>query len=334
MKRRDFVRAVAGLPVVLPLAALAQQPTPIRRIAVLSGLAADDPQSNAIRTAFQQTLQQLGWADGGNVRIDYRWSSANAEDSQRYASEVVALTPDVIVATGGASMGSLFRATKTIPIVFANVPDPVGSGFVETLSRPGGNTTGFMQFEYNLSGKWLELLKQVAPSVSSAGVLWDPTLISGIGQFAVIQSVASSLGMEVRAINIHNLEEVDRTVAAFVQSPRSGSSTSGLIVTVSALSVVRRDQVTGLAARHKLPTIYPGRIFVDAGGLMSYGPDFIEPYRRAAGYVDRILRGEKPSSLPVQAPTKDELVINLKAAKQIGLTMPSSLLARADDVIE
>jgi putative ABC transport system substrate-binding protein len=328
MRRREFLGVVVGL-AAWPIALRAQQVDRMRRIGVLSALTVSDPQAEIIRTTFQQSLQQLGWADGGNVRIDYRWSGANAEDNQKYASELVALTPDVIVATGGASMGSLFRATKTIPILFANVPDPVGSGFVETLSRPGGNSTGFLQFEYSLSGKWLELLRQVAPSVRSAGILWDPTLISGIGQFAVIQSVASSLGIEVRAINLHDLEEVDRTVAAFV-----GSSKSGLIVTVSALSVVRRDQITGLAARHKVPTIYPGRIFADAGGLMSYGPDFIEPYRRVAGYVDRILRGEKPADLPVQAPTKYELVINLRTAKVLGLTVPQSLLATANDVIE
>jgi len=329
MRRRDFVRAIASLPIALPLAALAQQGERIRRIAVLSGLTAGDPQGDAVRTAFQQALQRLGWTNGGNVRIDYRWGGGNADDMQKYAAELVALAPDVIMAAGGTSIGPLFHATKTVPIVFANVPDPVGSGFVETLSRPGRNTTGFMQFEYNLSGKWLELLKQVMPSVTSAGILWDPTLTAGIGQFAVIQSVASSLGVEVRAINLRDAEEVDRAVAAFAES-----SKGGLIVTASALALVRRERIVALAARHKLPAIYFQRIFVDSGGLISYGPDFMDQYRRAAGYVDRILRGEKPSDMPVQGPTKYELLINLKAAKQLGLTMPSTLLARADEVIE
>jgi len=260
---------------------------------------------------------------------DFAWGGGNADDMQKYAAELVALAPDVIMAAGGTSIGPLFHATKTVPIVFANVPDPVGSGFVETLSRPGRNTTGFMQFEYNLSGKWLELLKQVMPSVTSAGILWDPTLTAGIGQFAVIQSVASSLGVEVRAINLRDAEEVDRAVAAFAES-----SKGGLIVTASALALVRRERIVALAARHKLPAIYFQRIFVDSGGLISYGPDFMDQYRRAAGYVDRILRGEKPSDMPVQGPTKYELLINLKAAKQLGLTMPSTLLARADEVIE
>src|SRR5882724_11099895 len=236
MRRRDFVRAIASLPIALPLAALAQQGERIRRIAVLSGLTAGDPQGDAVRTAFQQALQRLGWTNGGNVRIDYRWGGGNADDMQKYAAELVALAPDVIMAAGGTSIGPLFHATKTVPIVFANVPDPVGSGFVETLSRPGRNTTGFMQFEYNLSGKWLELLKQVMPSVTSAGILWDPTLTAGIGQFAVIQSVASSLGVEVRAINLRDAEEVDRAVAAFAES-----SKGGLIVTASALALVRRE---------------------------------------------------------------------------------------------
>jgi ABC-type uncharacterized transport system substrate-binding protein len=329
MKRRDFVRAITGLPIVLPLAALAQPAERIRRVAVLGGVAAGDPQGDVVRTTFQQSLQRLGWTDGSNIRIDYRWGGGNADDMQKYAAELVAMAPDVLVASGGTSIGPLFHATKTIPIVFANVPDPVGSGFVETLSRPGRNITGFMQFDYNLCGKWLELLKQVAPSVSSAGILWDPTIIVGIGQFAVIQSVASSLGVEVRAINLHNSEEVDRSVAAVAES-----SKGGLIVPASAFALVRRDLIIALADRYKLPTIYFQRIFVDAGGLISYGTNFIEQYRRAAGYVDRILRGEKPSNLPVQAPTKYELVINLKAAKQIGLSMPSSVVARADEVIE
>jgi putative ABC transport system substrate-binding protein len=330
MKRRDFVRAIVGAPVIWPLAAWAQQAPPMRRIAVLAGLAADDPQARVVQSTLQQALQQLGWTERSNTRIDYRFGGANADDMRKYAAELVALTPDVIVATGGTSMGAVFQASKTIPIVFANVPDPVGSGFVETLSRPGGNATGFMQFEYSLSGKWLELLKQIEPSLRSAAVLWDPSIIVGIGQFAVIQSVASSLALEVRAINLlRDPGEVERAVAAFAGSPRGG-----LIVAASAQALVHRDLIVALAARYKLPTIYFQRLFVESGGLVSYGPDFMDQYRRAAGYVDRILRGEKPSNMPVQGPTKYELLVNVKAAKEIGLTIPPSLLARADGVIE
>jgi putative ABC transport system substrate-binding protein len=301
----------------------------MRRIGVLSGLAANDPQGQATIAAFLQSLQQLGWADGRNARIDYRWGAGNAEDMRKYAAELVALGPDVMVATGGASVGPVLQATRTIPIVFANVPDPVGSGFVESLSRPGGNATGFVQFEYNLSGKWLELLKQIAPNVTNAAILWDPTILAGIGQFAVIQSVAPSLGVEVRAINVRDAAEIERGVAAFAHV-----SNGGMIVAASALAVVHRALIVALAARHKLPTIYFQRIFVTDGGLISYGPDFIDQYRRAAGYVDRILKGEKPADLPVQAPTKYELVINLKTAKTLGLSVPPALLAGAVEVIE
>jgi putative tryptophan/tyrosine transport system substrate-binding protein len=329
MRRRDFIKGIAGSTAVWPFAARAQQTERTRRIGVLSGLAADDPQGHATISAFLQSLQKLGWADGRNATIDYRWGAGNIDDMRKQAAELVALGPDVMVATGGASVGPLLQATRTIPIVFANVPDPVGSGFVESLSRPGGNATGFVQFEYNLSGKWLELLKQVAPNVTNAVMLWDPTILAGIGQFAVIQSVAPSLGVEVRAINVRDTAEIERGVATFARFENGG-----MIVAASALAVVHRALIVALAARHKLPTTYFQRIFVTDGGLISYGPDFIDQYRRAAGYVDRILKGEKPGDLPVQAPTKYDLTINLKTAKALGLSLPPALLARADEVIE
>ena len=329
MQRREFIRLLGGAAAAWPLAVRAQQFEHVRRISVLNGLAADDPQGKALNAAFLQGLQELGWIDGRNVQIAYRWGAGNVDDMRKYAAELVALAPDVMVAGGGASVGPLLQATKTVPVVFANVPDPVGSGFVESLSRPGGNATGFMQFEYNLSGKWLELLKQIAPGVTSAAILWDPAIIAGIGQFAVIQSVAPSLGVDVRAINVRDATEIERAVAAFAKF-----SNAGLIVTASALALVHRDLIVTLAARYKLPTIYSQRVFVTGGGLISYGADIIDQLRRAAGYVDRILKGEKPADLPVQAPTKYELVINLKTAKTLGLTVPPALIARADEVIE
>jgi putative ABC transport system substrate-binding protein len=329
MRRREFITLLGGAAVASPWAAHAQQADRMRRIGVLSGLAADDPQGKATIAAFLQSLQQLGWADGRNAAIDYRWGGGNADDMRKYATELVALRPDVMLATGGASVGPLLQASRTIPIVFANVPDPVGSGFVESLSRPGGNATGFVQFEYNLTGKWLELLKQVAPHMANAVMLWDPTILAGIGQFAVIQSVAPSLGVEVRAINVRDTAEIERGVAAF-----AGVANGGMIVAASALAVVHRAPIVAIAARHRLPTIYFQRIFVADGGLISYGPDFIDQYRRAAGYVDRILKGEKPADLPVQAPTKYDLTINLRTAKDLGLSLPPALLARADEVIE
>jgi putative tryptophan/tyrosine transport system substrate-binding protein len=331
MRRREFITLVGGAAATvawLPLAR-AQQGERMRRIGVLFGLPADDPQGKAIIAVFLQALQQLGWTDGRNLQIEYRWGAGDAEALRKHAAELVTLTPDVMLATGGTSMGPLLQATRSVPIVFANVPDPVGSGFVESLSRPGGNATGFVQFEYNLSGKWLELLKQIAPDVTGAAILWDPTIIAGIGQFAVIQSVAPSLGVEVRAINVRDAAEIERAVAAF-----ASSSNRGMIVTASALAIAHRDLIVTLAARHKLPTIYPHRVFVTGGGLISYGPDFLDQYRRAAGYVDRILKGEKPSDLPVQTPSKYELLINLKTAKALGFTVPPTLLARADEVIE
>jgi putative tryptophan/tyrosine transport system substrate-binding protein len=329
MKRREFIMLIGDAVAVWPLAARAQQPERIRRIGVLTGLAADDPDAQARYAAFLQGLQQLGWTDGRNVRIDTRWAAGNADNIRKYAAELAALAPDVILGSGSAAVGSLLQATRAVPIVFAIVPDPVGSGFVDSLARPGGNATGFMQFEYSLSGKWLELLKQIAPGVTRAAVLWDPAITAGIGQFAIIQSVAPSLGVELSPVSVRDAGEIERAIAAFARI-----SNGGLIVTASALSVVHREQIITLAARHKLPAVYFTRFFVTGGGLISYGADFIDQMRRAAGYVDRILKGEKPADLPVQAPTKYELVINLKTAKALGLTVPQSVLARADEVIE
>src|ERR1019366_5392953 len=279
--------------------------------------------------AFLLGLRELGWTDGSNVQIVYRWSGGNAAAHRRNAAELVALAPDIILATGGAGAGPMLRATRTVPIVFAIVPDPVGSGFVKGLSRPGGNATGFMMFEYSLCGKWLELLKQIAPRVTRAAVLRDPAIEAGIGQFAVIQSGAPSVGVEVSPVNLNNVAEIESEVAAF-----AGSANGGLISTASALSLVNRDQIIKLAAQYNLPAVYQERSYVAAGGLTSYGPNYLDQFRRAAGYVDRILKGEQPGDLPVQAPTKYELVINLKTAKALGLTVPPSLITRADEVIE
>jgi putative ABC transport system substrate-binding protein len=292
-------------------------------------VSADDSDIRADVAAFVQGLQQLGWTDGRNVRIDIRWSGGNADGISKSAIELAALAPDAILTVGAAAIGALLKATRTVPIVFVNVADPVGAGYVESLSRPGGNATGFIQFEYSLSGKWLELLKQIAPSVTRAAVFRDASISAGIGQFAIIQSVAPSLGVEVSPINVHDAAEIERAVVAFARS-----SNGGLILTASALAVLHRDLIIGLAARHKLPTVYARRLFVANGGLISYGADFADQYRRAAGYVDRILKGEKPADLPVQAPTKYELVINLKTAQALGLEIPLTLLARADEVIE
>jgi ABC-type uncharacterized transport system substrate-binding protein len=329
MRRREVIKLLGGAATAWPLAARAQQSERVRRIGVLLGVAENDPQGQAILTTLLQALQQLGWIDGRNVEIDYRWGGSNAEDLRKYAAELVTLGPDVMVATGGASFGSLFLATRTIPIVFANVPDPVGSGFVESLSRPAGNATGFLQFEYSLSGKWPELLKQIAPGVTRAAVLRDLAIPAGIGQFAVIQAMAPSQSLEVTAINASDEQEIERGIEASARSPNGG-----LIVTASASNLGNRKLIVALAARHKLPAVYFQRAFVTEGGLISYGADFFDQYRRAAGYVDRILKGEKPAGLPVQAPTKYQLVINLKTAKALGLTVPQSLLARADEAIE
>jgi ABC-type uncharacterized transport system substrate-binding protein len=279
--------------------------------------------------AFLQGLQQLGWTDGRNVRIDIRWGAGKVDDIRKYAAELAALAPDAIFAAGTSTLAPLLQATRTVPIVFANVADPVGAGFVDSLSRPGGNATGFMQFEYSLSGKWLELLKQIAPGVTRAAILRDPAQTAGVGQFAVIQSVASPVGIEVIPVNMHDPGDIERSVAAFARTPNGG-----LILTSSALAVRHRELIIALAARHKLPAVYYRRYFVTSGGLISYGYDLVDQYGRAAGYVDRILRGEKPADLPVQAPTKYELVINLKTANVLGLEIPPTLLARAEEVIE
>jgi putative tryptophan/tyrosine transport system substrate-binding protein len=302
----------------------------MRRIGVLMHLAADDLEGQARIAAFLQGLQEGGWSVGRNVRIDYRWAVGDAERSRRYAAELVAFAPDAILAAGGAVVAPLLQATRTVPIVFVQTPDPVGAGFVASLARPGGNATGFSIFEFGISGKWLELLKEIAPRVTRAAVLRDLALAAGSGQLGAIQSVAPSFGVELSPIDVRGADEIEHAITAFARS----STNSGLIVTGSALATVHRDLIVALAARHRLPAVYPVRVFATGGGLISYGPDSIDPYRRAAGYVDRILRGEKPADLPVQTPTKYELVINLKTAKALGLDVPPTLLARADEVIE
>ena len=327
MKRRTFIAGL-GSAAVWPITARGQQPERLRRIGLLLGTTADDSDSQVRLAVFRQSLQQLGWTDGRNLRIDYRWAAGNAENYRKYAAELVALAPDVILAPG-FSVGPMIQATRTVPIVFVFTTDPVGSGFVDSLSRPGGNATGFMAFEFSLNAKWLELLKEIAPGVTRAAVLRDAAIPSGIGQFAVIQSVAPSVGVEVSPINLRDADEIERAVTAFARA-----ANGGLIVAASALATVHRDLIITLAARHKLPAVYFNRVFVTDGGLISYGADFNDQYRKAAGYVDRILKGEKPADMPVQAPTKYELVINLKTAKALGLELPHSLLARADEVIE
>ena len=329
MRRREFIRFVSGAAAAWPFRVRAQQGDRKRRIGVLTGTRAEDLDNKARLAAFEQALQQLGWTPGRNVRIDYRFAGGDAATSRKQAEELVALAPDVILSTGSFSTGSLLQATHTVPVVFTIVPDPVGSGFVDSLAQPGGNATGFMQFEYGLSGKWLELLKEIAPSLTRVIVLWDPAITAGIGQFTIIQSVATSAGVDVKPVKLRDAGEIERAISAFARSQNGG-----LIVTTSALSTVHRDLIIALAARHKLPAVYPESLFIAAGGLISYGANFIDQYRRAASYVDRILKGEKPADLPVQAPTKYELVINLKTAKALGLTVPPSLLARADQVIE
>jgi putative ABC transport system substrate-binding protein len=329
MQRREFITLLGGAAAAWPLAARAQRTDRVRRIGVLTGTAADDPEAQARHAAFLQGLEQLGWIDGRNVRIDARWTAGNTANTRKYAKELVALVPDVILVGGGASIGALLETTRSVPIVFAFVPDPVGSGFVDSLSRPGGNATGFMQFEYSLCGKWLELLKEIAPGVTRAAVLWDPSIPAGIGQFAIIQSVASSVGVAVSAVNVRDTAEIERAIAAFARA-----ANGGLIVTGSALASIHRETIITLAARHKLPAVYFERRFVVGGGLVSYGANFIDQYRRAASYVDRILKGEKPADLPVQAPTKYVLAINLRTAKALGLTVAPALIARADEVIE
>jgi putative tryptophan/tyrosine transport system substrate-binding protein len=312
-----------------PIAASAQQGERMRRIAVLSGAFETDLEIQARNAAFRQALQQLGWTDGRNMRIDYRWVSSDNDHIRSEVAELVALAPDVILTTGSPNVGALQKATSTVPIVFVGVIDPVGAGFVASLARPAGNATGFTWFEYGVSGKWLELLKEIAPRLKRAAVLRDPASPGGIGQFAAIQGAAPALGVELRPVGVLNPGEIERAVTAFAREPNGG-----LIVTISGGTIAHRDLISTLAARHRLPTVYPARYFVTGGGLLSYGPDTIDPYRRAAGYVDRILKGEQPADLPVQASTKFELVINLKTAKALGLEVPPTLLARADEVIE
>jgi putative ABC transport system substrate-binding protein len=329
VKRRQFITLLGGAATALTLGARAQQSERVRRIGVVtSGATADDPDGRVRMSAFLQGLQQSGWIDGGNIRIDYRWGAGDADNMRKYAAELVTLAPDVILASGTATVAPLLQATRTVPIVFVQVTDPVGAGFVDSLARPGGNATGFTLFEYGISGKWLELLKEIAPAVTRAAVIRDPAQTAGTGQFGAIQSVASSVGVEVSPINMSSAGEIERAIVAF--APSNG----GLIVTASALSVVHRDLIIRVAARHKLPAVYYRRLYVTSGGLISYGPDLVDQQRRAAGYVDRILNGEKPADLPVQAPTKYELVVNLKTAKGLGLEIPAAVLARADEVIE
>ena len=329
MRRRDFIKVIGGTAGAWPLAARAQQRERMRRIGVLATVTADSPEWQARLAAFQQGLQQLGWTDGGNVKIDIRWAAGNADNIRKYAAEFAALTPDVILAAGGAAVGPLLQATRTVPIVFAQVIDPVGAAFVDSLARPGGNATGFTSFEFGLSAKWLELLKEIAPGVRRAAVLRDGALTSGTGQFAAIQAVAPSFGVELSPVNVRDASEIERAVAAFAHG-----ANGGLIVTGSALTPAHRDLIVTLAAQHTLPAVYFERLFVTAGGLISYGAEQIDQYRRAASYVDRILRGEKPADLPVQNPIKFELVINLKTAKALGLEVPAAVLARADEVID
>jgi putative ABC transport system substrate-binding protein len=328
MKRRTFI-TLLGCAAAWPLAAHAQQGDRMRRIGVLLPVATDDAEFQTRVGAFLQALQKLDWTIGRNVEIDIRWATANADAIRRHAAELAALAPDVILAHGAPTLGPLLQVTRTVPIVFPVASDPVAAGFVESLARPGGNATGFMDWEYGMAVKWPELLKQIAPSVTRVAVLRDPTIPTGPAQFGVIQAVAPSLGMDVVPINVRDVPEIERALAAFARS-----SNGSLIVTPSGFASVNRDLIITLAARHRLPAVYFGRYFVNSGGLISYGNDIVDQYRRAAGYVDRILRGEKPADLPVQAPTKYELVINLKTAKALGLEIPPTLLARADEVIE
>ena len=327
MRRREFISLIGAAAVAGPLAALAQPAE--RRIGVLMSFFASDPEGQARLRAFVEGLQHLGWTDGRNVKIDVRWPVGDAERS-RSAEELIALAPDVILASASASVAALQRITRTVPIVFAAVIDPVGAGFVASLSRPGGNTTGFSEFDYSLSGKWLELLKEIAPNLTRVAVLRDPALAAGIGQFAAIEAMAPpSSGVELSTIDVRDPAEIERAIIAFARE-RNG----GLIVTASQPSVTHRNLIISLALRYGLPNIYPIRYYPANGGLVSYGPDPNDEHKRAAGYVDRILKGEKPADLPVQAPTKYELVINLQTAKKLGLDVPTTLLARADEVIE
>jgi putative tryptophan/tyrosine transport system substrate-binding protein len=328
IRRRTFITLLGGAAAAWPVAVRSQQSGRMRRIGILMAFAADDLEGRSRLTAFMHALQQFGWADGRNVWIDSRWG-VNAGDLSKFAAELVVLAPDVIFTSSSAATAAMLQATRNIPIVFTIVIDPVGAGYVDSLARPGGNATGFTIYEYSMSGKWLELLKEISPGITRAAVLRDPAVASGPGQFAAIQAVAPSLGVELRPINVRDAGEIERAIATFAQS-----ANTGLIVTGSTGAAVHRERIIALAAQHRLPAVYNSRFWAAAGGLMSYGPDFLDQFRRAAGYVDRILKGEKPADLPVQAPTKYELAINLKTAKALGLDVPDTLLARADEVIE
>jgi putative ABC transport system substrate-binding protein len=329
IRRREFITLLGGAAAAWPIAARGQQGERVRRVGVLMPLAADDPEGQVRLQALAQGLQEFGWTIGRNVRLETRWSGGNADDTRKYAAELAALAPDIILANGTPAVAPLLQVTRTVPIVFVVVADPVGAGFVDSLARPGGNATGFFVFEFGISGKWLELLKQIAPHVTRAAIIRDAGASSGIGQWAAIQSVAPSLGVEVIPVNVRDASEIDRAFATLAPS-----SNVGMVVTGSALAVVHRKLLVSLAARHKLPAVYWDRAPVVDGGLISYGPDLIDQFRRAAEYVDRILKGEKPADLPVQGPTKYELVINLKTAKALGIEFSPMLLARADEVIE
>jgi putative ABC transport system substrate-binding protein len=328
MRRREFLGVLAGAVAVLPRVARAQQGERVRRVGVLMPFTANDPEAQARNALFEQSLRELGWMVGRDLQIDYRWPGGEAASIRRDAAELVALAPDVIMTVGSLTMGPMQLATQTIPIVFVNLADPVGAGFVQSLARPGGNATGFTNYEYSMSGKWVELLKQIAPNVKRVAILRDPTSAAGIGQFSAIQSAAQSLGVNLTPVSVRDAGEIERGVAAFARSDNGG-----LIVT-SGGTAFRRDLIIGLASRHKLPAVYPFRYYAKDGGLITYGPDPSDSVRHAAAYVDRILKGEKPADMPVQAPTTYELVINLKTAKALGLTVLPSLLARADEVIE
>ena len=328
MRRREFITLLGGA-ASWPVAVRAQQGERIRRIGALIGFAQTDSYGQASANAFRQGLEQLGWVDGRNVRIDTKWSGGDVERVRRLATEMVAQSPDVILASGSAAAAPLLQATRTVPIVFVNTPDPVGAGYVKSLARPGGNATGFSLFEYSIGGKWLDLLKQIAPEVNRVAVLRDHAISGGLGQYAAVQSAASSFGVEASAVNLRDASEIERDIAAFATTPGGG-----LIVSASPVATQRRDLIVRLAARHKLPAIYYERFFVTEGGLISYGPDIVDQFRRAPSYVDRILKGEKPADLPVQAPTKYELVINLRTAKTLNLNVPNTLIGRADQLIE
>ena len=329
MRRREFITFLGSAAATWPFAARAQQGERVRRVGVLMNIAENDPQATVGLSAFERGLAERGWALGSNMQIEYRWGAGDADRYRRYAPELVALSPDVIVAVGGTAVGALQQASRTVPIVFVAVTDPVSRGLVASLARPGGNTTGFVEFEYSICAKWPEMLKQIAPSVTRAAVIRDPIEFSGIGQLAAIQSVAPSFGVEIIAVDARDAKEIERVITEFARG-----SNGGLIVTLSGSSIGYRKSIITLAARHKLPAVYAARYFVTDGGLMSYGAAFTDEYRRAADYVDRILKGEKPADMPVQAPTKYELVINLKTAKTLGLNVPLGLQQRADELIE